>query len=96
MKNIRITDLEMSILKVFKSIKELKGENFQISIDEDEYWNIDDNEIYDIDSKPNDLDIGSLYSDLEVIEKILNNQLEPVPYNLKLFSCMLRYISNKV
>ena len=50
MKNIRITDLEMSILKVFKSIKELKGENFQISIDEDEYWNIDDNEIYDIDS----------------------------------------------
>ena len=96
MKNIRITDLEMSILKVFKSIKELKGENFQISIDEDEYWNIDDNEIYDIDSKPNDLDIGSLYSDLEVIEKILYNQLEPVPYNLKLFSCMLRYISNKV
>jgi len=36
MKSIKINDLETSILKVFEAIKELKGENFQINIDEEE------------------------------------------------------------
>jgi hypothetical protein len=96
MKSVNINDLETSFLKVIESIKELKGENFQLELGQDYYWNIGDDDLYRVEKKPGNLDIGSLYSDVEQIERIAKSETSAVPYNIKLFSAMLKYMASKV
>lgn len=96
MKSININDLEASFLKVIKSIKELKGENFHLELEQDYYWNIDNDDVYKVEKMPENLDIGSLYSDIEQIERITKDETSPVPYNIKLFPALLKYMAYKV
>lgn len=96
MKSIKISDLEIGFHKTLEAIKELHGTEIQVDLDEDYYWNIDDDELYKVEKQPGRMDIGSLYSDLEQLEKIIKDEIQPVPYNIKLFSSMLRFISAKL
>ena len=96
MKSVKITDLELGIYKVFEAIKELHGTDIQIDLDEDDYWNIKDDELYKVATRPDKMDIGSLYSDVEQLEKIVRDEMHSVPYNLKLLSAVLRFVATKV
>ena len=96
MKSVSINDVETGILKVIKSIKELEGEDFQLQLEQDYYWNIGVDDTYRVEKNPENLDIGSLHSDVEQIERIARGETSPVPYNIKLFSALLKYMAHKV
>ncbi len=67
----------------------------EINLDEDFYWDIDDDKLYDMQSKPIEIDVGQLYDDWEFLSKI-DNKEEAVSLMLIHLAPLLRYIGTKV
>lgn len=66
----------------------------KISLDEDYYWHIPSDEIYQVDKKPSELNLGQLYEDYEMLTKY-KNEYDLICYDLKKLSSLLRYIADK-
>ena len=63
-----------------------------IDVDEDYYWNIVKEQIYDPYKEPTDLNIGQLSDDIEAVEKIASGKHDPIGYDLVWIAAIMRYI----
>ncbi len=63
-----------------------------IDVDEDYYWSVPDNEVFDVAKDPVELDVGQLTSDWDDLEKIKDNSMPPVGYGFVWLSSVLRAI----
>ena len=67
----------------------------EINLDKDFYWDIDDDKIYDMESKPVEVDVGQLHDDWEFLSKI-DNKEEAVSLMFVHLAPLLRYIGTEV
>jgi hypothetical protein len=56
------------------------------------YWNIPSPDVYSGDKDPTNLDIGSLEDDWEFLSRLLDENNQPVAYQLTEVAPLLRYI----
>ena len=88
---INLMDLKMVTNRLLDhAIDELGVE--RIPVDSPFYWNIPTTQLYEMDRKPTELDIGSLADDWELTSDLKNNQNKPVCYQLTEVAPLLRYI----
>ncbi len=89
-------------LDELKNILEIlisKAENSKIKkieIDNDYYWNIstDDRENFTVDQP--EVCVGSLYDDLQELNKVLNKQNQPTPLDFERLGNILIFLGNKI
>jgi hypothetical protein len=67
-----------------------------VDISDDYYWNINNKEIYDPYQSPTNLDIGQLTENWEELQKLLNQEGEPIAYEFVWLAAILRAIGEKV
>lgn len=90
---IDISVLDNASQKIFQLLNEQKIES--VEINEDLYWNISKDEIYNPYSDPKDLDLGQLSDDLLKITNISSGESEPIGYALVWLSSIYRIIGEK-
>ena len=67
----------------------------EFKIDEDFYWNIPQEQLYNPYDKPTDLDMGQLSDDLGEIRKIVNDESPCVGYALVWLAPVCRRVGEK-
>ena len=87
---ISVTNLRNAVEKTLDHLEE--SGLTHIDIDEDFYWNIVIEQLYDPCKKPTELDLGQLSDNIEEVEKISSGESEPVGYALVWIAAILRYI----
>lgn len=92
-KKINLADLRTVLLKVLDTIE--KEGLKEIVLSHDFYWDINASQKYDPYSNPSKLSIGQLSDDLKTIISLLNNEKEPIRYDLVWLSTLLRYFGEK-
>lgn len=91
---IRLTDLKKIIKSLFNELNKL-NDNTAFSLDEDFYWNILDEELYDVYKDPKELTMGRLFDDWEFLGKIVNNDREIIDYDLYKLAAILKFLGKK-
>ena len=86
--------IEMAIQKLFEYLRDNQIE--QIVLEEDYYWNICDNDLYDVTKEPVIDSIGQLTCDYELLVKFVIEKNIPVARNFLQASALLRYLSIKI
>jgi len=90
--SVEIDELKKHIITLLDHVKAVHGGS--VSLDEDYYWNIDEESLYKVTEDPETLSmIGSLYEDWEFLRE--TNEDDPALMLLKV-APLLRYIGNKV
>ena len=87
---IDIIVLKKAIQKIFDHLKEMDIK--MIEIDKDLYWNIPEEEKYNVHKEPKDLDIGSLSDDLQKTILISEGNKDPTSYDLVCMASLLRAV----
>lgn len=87
---INIFQLKEVIDLVLDHIIKVRGVEF-CELENEFYWNIPSPDVYE-PKKPEELDIGSLSDDLEFVLKLLENNSQPVAYQLTHLAPLLRYL----
>ena len=67
----------------------------EIEIDQDYYWDIDKEVLYDPSQKPNTLELGQLSYDVEILKNVLNGKHAPIGWHFVPLSAVLRYAGEK-
>ena len=67
-----------------------------IEINEDFYWNIKQEELYNPYVTPVQLDLGQLSDDWETLQLLLSKQRTPIAYDLVALSALLKIIGEKI
>jgi hypothetical protein len=68
----------------------------QVELGKDCYWELDAERLYDVTNDPTDFSIGSLFDDLESVQKLASGQREPVVLLLLKVAPLLRYLGDTV
>ncbi len=68
----------------------------KVPLEQDYYWNIPSDSLFDVDSTPSELDIGQLFDDLEFLLKTLDNEEQAVSLMFVHLAPLLRYVGEKV
>ena len=78
-------------------LHDLQQQGYQtIQIEDDYYWEIPKEGLYDPYTNPKDLTMGQLTHDWERLRRILQGSSEPLAYGLVWLSSLLRAIGQKV
>ncbi|WP_265130968.1 hypothetical protein [Chryseobacterium oranimense] len=89
--NIEIQKEDMKrILSIL--MDKLEASDNKIILYEDLYWNIPDEELYNVYNEPADFTTGSLAEDWEFLQKVLRNEREVIAYDFNKVSNILRFI----
>lgn len=91
-KSVKIDELEKALGILFERLKEDGIDSFDLN--EDYYWHVNKEQIYDPYRKPENLTLGQLYDDLEVIQSINNREVDIVWTEAKAIAALLRYFSD--
>ena len=67
-----------------------------IQLDVDYYWNINHDEVYNLNQTPTNINVGQLSDDWHELRRILSNEQEPLAYQLVWLSAILRAIGEKL
>ena len=68
----------------------------KVSLEQDYYWNVPSEFLFDMDSAPKELDIGQLYDDWEFLLKTLDDEEQAISLMFVHLAPLLRYIGEKV
>ncbi|REC50331.1 hypothetical protein [Chryseobacterium pennipullorum] len=92
-------ELKTSDIREFIKTLLVKLDNLDIAIsftlDEDVYWNILDEELYDAYKDPVGLTMGSLADDWSFLQAVLKGKREIVDYDLYKLAAILRFLGKK-
>ena len=66
----------------------------EIKLGKDYYWEMDAEKLYDVTTDPTDFGVGSLFDDLESVQKLAAGKDEPVVPLLLKIAPLLRYIGD--
>ncbi|WP_139785467.1 hypothetical protein [Chryseobacterium phocaeense] len=64
-------------------------------LDEDLYWNILDEELYDPYKKPENFTMGSLADDWAFLQNVLEGNREMINYDLVKIAAILKFLAQK-
>jgi hypothetical protein len=91
---IEISKLRKLTDRLLTHIEQLGHQSVDIS--HDYYWDIDPPARYDFTKEPGEPTVGQLYDDWADLEKILQNDREPIAYALVWLSAVLRAVGEEV
>lgn len=93
--HIKIVDIKKIIEILLTKLDSMDNDNSLI-LDKDLYWNIVDDEVYNVYKNPTELTIGSLVEDWEFLQKVINGKREMIDYDLNKMSNILKFLGNKM
>jgi hypothetical protein len=88
---INIDELQLILSQLLSRLKEIKGTH--IELNNDFYWDIPSEELYNPYQEPKELTLGKLSDDWQEIKRLTDNQLDAIPYDLKRISNILKALS---
>jgi hypothetical protein len=88
---IDLKQMKVIVNRLLDHLIETRGVS-KVELDRTYYWNIPQDLLYNVCEQPNGLDIGSLSDDWEFISSLLDEDTEPVAYQLTEVAPLLRYI----
>jgi hypothetical protein len=91
---INVSELRVITEKLFTHLENL-GIN-SVEITEDYYWDIPEEQKYNILKEPKELDVGQLTDDWEFLLKVLEPNREPLGYSFVWLGKLLEAIGEKV
>ncbi|MDP9957290.1 hypothetical protein J2X97_002956 [Epilithonimonas hungarica] len=94
MLKISTADIKKIIQFLLSKLENL-DENSYFKLDEDLYWNILDEELYDVYKIPSDLTIGSITEDWEFLQAILEDKREMIDYDLYKLATILKILGKE-
>jgi hypothetical protein len=94
-KSVDLRELQSVINRILEHIIETKGVK-RIDLKKDFYWTIPTEGLYQMEEEPKQLDVGSLYDDLEFVRGLTNIENDPVAYQLTEVAPLLRYLGEVV
>lgn len=68
----------------------------EVKLCQDYYWECDAERLYDVSNNPTDFSIGSLFDDLESVQKLASGQHEALVLLLLKVAPLLRYLGDAV
>lgn len=90
---VKFDDLRILLDKILKHLEENGIRS--IELEEDYYWDMPKEQLYNMKKDPKKLFVGQLYDDMESLSDILNGKDEPLGYALVWLSSILRYIGEE-
>jgi hypothetical protein len=87
---VNIEEIEKVVLLLLLKLRESKGN--EIELNNDFYWEISDEELYNPYSEPKNITLGQLTNDLDEIQR-LNKFDDAIVYDLKRISSILKVLS---
>lgn len=87
---VRINEIQEITSLLLLKLKEKMGN--EIEINNDYYWDISDNELYNPYEEPKNITLGQLSDDLDEIKRLLTSN-DSVPYDLKRISNILKTLT---
>jgi len=94
--NIEIQKEDLKKLLFLLIDKLENSSNNKFSLEKDLYWNIPDEELYDVYKDPKDLTIGSLVEDWEFLQKNLIKERGVIGYDFNKISNILKSIEHSL
>ena len=94
--------MKMSIIDIKKFIKILLlgldnlNNDTSFTFDEDLYWNIQDEELYNAYKDPSELTMGSLIEDWGFLQTVVNGDREIIDYDIYKFAAILKFLGKKM
>lgn len=93
--NIKVSDLKKLINLIAFKLNDL-DESSSFTIENDLYWNIQEQDLYNVYENPNELTIGSLIEDWIFLETIILEKRDILDYDLNKLSTILKYLASKM
>lgn len=62
----------------------------KVELGKNVYWNLPEDQLYDMEKKPSELDVGSLEDDWEFVSGLLKKDADPVAYQFTEMAPLLR------
>ncbi len=90
---VTIFQLRAIAEKLFSHFENLGYDSVEIT--EDYYWNIPEEQKYDVLNDPKDLDVGQLTDDWEFLQSVLEEDRDPINYDLVWLGKILEVIGEK-
>jgi len=91
---IKVSELREICENLFNHLDNISQSN--IDIDKDFYWNIPEENLYDLSSEPTEFNVGQISDDWMELKKIGSKESEPLGYALVWLSSIMRVIGEKV
>ncbi|WP_160136116.1 hypothetical protein [Chryseobacterium sp. c4a] len=91
---ISVLNIRKLINILSDKLEKLEDKNVAI-LEDDLYWNILDEELYNPYHEPANLTMGSLTEDWEFLQKIINGEREMMDYDLYKLSSVLRFLGKR-
>ena len=86
---IDVVKLKSAIDRLFQHIIETRGVQ-RVELGSDLYWDMPEEALYNVVDQPQELDIGRLSDDWEFVSKVLEDDANPVAYQLTEIAPLLR------
>lgn len=93
-KDINISDLRKLINILSDELEKLEGKNVVV-LEDDLYWNILDEELYNPYHEPAQLTMGNLSEDWELLQKVVSGERGMIDYDLYKLTSILRFLGKK-
>lgn len=87
-------DVALKVLDIKKLVNMLSDEKV-VELNEDLYWNILDEELYDPYETPMDFTMGSLSEDWLFLQRIVKKERDMIDYDLYKLASILRFLGKK-
>ncbi|MBP2618380.1 hypothetical protein [Chryseobacterium jejuense] len=84
------------LIEALVSELEKLNDSDSFAFDNDLYWNIIDEELYDPYKDPTELTMGSLVEDWEFLQKVLDGKREMIDYDLYKLASLLRFLGKSM
>lgn len=91
---INISDLRIVADKIFEHFEETHGQD--IYLENDYYWEIPEDSLYNIEEEPKSHSMGQLSDDWSDLQMILNGKNEAISYNFVDLAAILKAIGQKL
>lgn len=93
--DIDLRQLRTVTLRLLDHLIETQGIDGVI-LDRTFYWNVPDDSLFDMSEDPSELNVGSLIDDWGFISGLLDQEEEPVAYQLTEIAPIIRYLGQIV
>jgi hypothetical protein len=87
---LKLDNLEKMISIILNKYRDVNGN--EILIENDYYWDIDENELYSVSNEPKDFSIGQITDDWRTLESSLGSD-DLIPYDLQRIASILKVLS---
>lgn len=91
---VKVNDLKRA-MDLFVDRLESEGV-YEVDIEEDFYWSIDQENLYDPYKEVESFSLGQLSSDWENVERMISGENQPIAYGLVWLSSVIKRIGEKV